>query len=266
MSDTEFHDELPLDPPEVFFSGPTLELWNTVVPKELTDVEVAFLLEHFRDIGGRNTAKLLDVACGSGRHALALAKKRLSVTGLDIAEGELKTLEAAAKKAKVSVRTICADMRNLGELTERLGTFDGAYIFGNAIGYMDPDTLAEFFENLAELIREGGRLVFDTAMLAETLLHRFEDTVAIDAGTLKVVIDNDYDVFQSRLVTTHTYTQADGSTLTKRYAHWVLTTRELINLVEDAGFEIEQLLGDTEGSPFEVNDPRLLVVARRVND
>jgi SAM-dependent methyltransferase len=258
-------DEITLDTPESFFSGPTLELWNTIVPAELTTAELTFLADRFRGISGRQTPRLLDLACGSGRHALGLAKNRSDVTGLDLVESELATLSARAKAMNVTIETVALDMREVGALADKPGfkAFDGAYIFGNAVGYIEQDELEEFFDALAAVVRVGGRLVFETSMVAEALLHRFQDDVAIDGGDIKVHIENEYDVVESRVIGTYTY-EVRGEKLVKRFAHHVVTTRELFAALEGAGFEVEQALGDLEGSDFELHDPRLIVVARRV--
>jgi SAM-dependent methyltransferase len=263
--------ETPLDDPKTFFEGLALDLWNAIVPAELTVGEVAFLVEQFKGISGRLPPRLLDIACGSGRHAIGLAKQRFDITGLDIAKTELERLAANAKQAKVQVATVESDLRQLASLFDFTAAggggakpFDGAYVFGNALGYLDTEELAAFLSELGRVVREGGRVVLDTAMVAESFLHRFEDQVAIDGGDVKVVIENEYDVVGSRVVGTYTF-EGGGQTVIKRFAHHVVTCRELFELVEEAGFEIEKLLGDLDGSPYEVHDPRLILVARRVS-
>jgi len=264
-NDTAENDDIQLDTPKAFFEGLALDLWNAVVPAELTTAEVEFLAEQFKGISGRQTARLLDIACGSGRHAIGLAKQRFEVTGLDIATPELERLAAQAKLAKVTVATVEQDMRELGALVDGdKKPFDGAYVFGNALGYLDPDELAAFLNDLGSVVRIGGRVVLETAMVAESFLQGFEDQVAIDAGDVKVVIDNDYDIIGSRVIGTYTF-EGGGKTVVKRFAHHVVSCRELFEAIEDAGFELEKALGDLDGSPYEINDPRLIVVARRAS-
>lgn len=40
-------------------------------------------------------------------------------------------------------------------------------------------------------------------------------------------------------------------------------TRELGDLAESAGFDVEALLEDTDGSPFQLGSARLIMLARR---
>ena len=258
------NEDLILDDPRTFFSGVALEFWNAIVPDELTEAEVDFLASQFQGISGRATPRLLDIACGSGRHAVGLAKKKFDVTGLDVSREEIQALLAKAKESKVEVKVLEHDMRELGVIAEG-GTkpFDGAYVFGNALGYLDPEELHTFMSYMGLLVREGGRLVIDTSMVAESVLHRFDDQVAIDAGDIKLVIDNVYDASQSRVLGTYTFTRSNGEVTVRHFGHWVVTSREVFEAIDGAGFEIEKVFGDLDESPYELHDPRLIIVARR---
>jgi SAM-dependent methyltransferase len=51
-----------------------------------------------------------DLACGVGRHAVALAKHGLSVTGFDISSVGLERCRARAAEAQVDVQTVLCDL------------------------------------------------------------------------------------------------------------------------------------------------------------
>ena len=57
---------------DTFFDGHYKEIWKTLIPDELTVKEVDFMVPHF---GLQPGSKVLDLMCGYGRHAIALAKK-----------------------------------------------------------------------------------------------------------------------------------------------------------------------------------------------
>ncbi|HMA69557.1 MAG TPA: class I SAM-dependent methyltransferase [Candidatus Mcinerneyibacterium sp.] len=71
--------------------------------------EVDFLEEEFQLEKG---AKILDVGCGIGRHAVELTKRGYNVTGLDISEKMLEIAEENCKKEDVNVNFIHADATN----------------------------------------------------------------------------------------------------------------------------------------------------------
>src|SRR5512136_2290781 len=68
--------------------------------------EVDFLLEELNLPSG---GSVLDVGCGTGRHAIELAKRGYAVTGLDLSAEMLSRAKDAARAAHVNVNWIQAD-------------------------------------------------------------------------------------------------------------------------------------------------------------
>jgi 2-polyprenyl-3-methyl-5-hydroxy-6-metoxy-1,4-benzoquinol methylase len=63
-----------------------------------TDQEIGFLLEL---LGLAPGSRVLDVGCGPGRHAVALARAGMSVTGVDVSARFLEIAAAEARSADV---------------------------------------------------------------------------------------------------------------------------------------------------------------------
>jgi len=260
-ADAEFDaSDLPLDPPEVFFEGPVHELWNKVVPAEQTKAEVEFLAGVFTS--GKAKPRLIDVASGAGRHALGLATEGFALTAIDIAASELASLAKVAAAKKLDVRVVQHDMRELASW-EVPKPFDGAYCFGNALAYLSPDEVEAMLGALAERLRPGAPLVLESAMIAESFLAAFEDRIELQAGDLHLTIDNDYDVANSRVIGTYVFTDAAGTVTKRRFAHWCMTLRELLELLDEAGFELAELLESVDGESYELGSPRLVLIATR---
>src|SRR5690349_9511015 len=116
-----------------FFHGVALDLWRQVVSPEQTRAEVDFLE---RALGIGSGARILDVPCGNGRHALELEKRGYRMTGVDLSEEFIAEVRAASQTA----RWLLGDMCELAFAEE----FDGAYCFGNSFGYLDHDNARKF--------------------------------------------------------------------------------------------------------------------------
>jgi 2-polyprenyl-3-methyl-5-hydroxy-6-metoxy-1,4-benzoquinol methylase len=71
-----------------------------------TLAEVDFLLNVLQPATGGD---ILDMGCGTGRHAIELAKRGYLVTGVDISRGMLAAADRAAREAGVEVEWIQAD-------------------------------------------------------------------------------------------------------------------------------------------------------------
>lgn len=120
--------------------------------------------------GGR----VLDVACGTGHHAIWLAQAGFRVEACDLSEDMLSLARQNASEAGVDIDFFAADMT---ALPPHRGLYDGIVCVGNALSILDaPDALRAFFERAERLLAPGGRLLFqvlnDGHLLAEP--RRFE--------------------------------------------------------------------------------------------
>lgn len=244
-----------LDPSEhwyrSFFTHDFNEFWRRAVPPEITDAEVAFVQ---RCLGVPPPARLLDVPCGSGRHAVRLAALGYRVTGIDLSEDAIEHAKAANSTAEFRR----ADMRELpaGE------TFDGALCLGNSFGYLPDDAMASFVAALARALKPGAKLLLDSAMIAEALFAGWQDGREHALGDIRVASQSDYDCRTGRVRTRYRLTR-HGTTTEQRVSHRVYTVRELAALLAAHGLLIEALHGGPDGAPFAIGSPRLWLVARR---
>ena len=90
---------------EEFFDGHAPIYMDNIFTKN-TVAEVDFLLEELKLPPG---SCILDIGCGTGRHAVELARRGYRVTGVDISSGMLAEAERAASEAGVKVEWVQAD-------------------------------------------------------------------------------------------------------------------------------------------------------------
>ena len=72
--------------------------------------ECDFLEQEF---GFDKSLSILDVGCGTGRHAIELTKRGYKVTGIDLSENQLALARENAAKEALSISFLQADARNL---------------------------------------------------------------------------------------------------------------------------------------------------------
>ncbi|MEA3061745.1 MAG: hypothetical protein QOJ94_1526 [Sphingomonadales bacterium] len=232
-----------------FFTAPVNHFWETMVPEAATAADIAFLRRHL----AQPPARLLDIPCGAGRHALALARAGYRVTGIDLSEDAIDRARAAGEGLSVDFRR--GDMRSL-DLAER---FDGVLCLGNSLSYFPPEEMRAFVASLAARLANGGRLIVDTSCCAESLFPLAEEReVAFEGGTYRSAYR--YDARLSLLKTKAELVLGEA-VHPLLYAHYVVTSGELVRMVEAAGLKIEALHGGTEGEAFAPGLPRLLLVA-----
>ncbi len=118
-----------------------------------TERELAFLT---RQLPLPDYRTVLDLCCGSGRHAIPLAARGYVVTGVDRDES---AVAQARRQAGDSVTFVRGDMRELE--TAAPGTFDAAICMWQSFGYFDSATNMDVLRQMRDRLRPGGRLILD---------------------------------------------------------------------------------------------------------
>lgn len=236
---------------ESFFKDIAVDCWIRAMSPEATVAEADFLEKALEAVPG---ARLLDVPCGHGRHALELAARGFRLTGLDLSEDALR----AARQQTSSVEWVHADMRMLSQESE----FDGAYCLGNSFAYLDYSSAADFLRALARAVKPGSRLVIETGMAAESILPTRQQKRWFRLGDILMLSENRYDAESSRLDIDYTFVRG-GIVETRPTSSYVFTVAEHRRLLHSAGFDTLSMLRSFEGDPYEFGSPRLILTAQK---
>lgn len=204
--------------------------------------------------------RLLDVPCGNGRITLELAARGHHITGIDLAESAIVQAQADAKTRKLTdhVTFQQGDMRELPWEAE----FDGAYCFWESFGYFDDDGNRGFLESVARTLKPGAKFVMDTHII-ETMLPGINrrDWTRLEDGTL-VLERRAYDHITSSVIRRWTvigeHERAEAVITVRLY-----TYRELVALLESAGFTACQGYAWLSIVPYMYGAPRVVMVATR---
>lgn len=234
-----------------FFRGVALDMWRRAVTPEQTRAEADFLERTLRSHSG---SRFLDVPCGNGRHAIDLARRGHSLTGVDSSEEFI----AEARQAPVSVRWVLGDMCDLPWNSE----FDGAYCFGNSFGYLDHAGVLTFLRAIAQALKPGGKFAIESGMAAESILPSLVRNRWFKLGDLFMLSENEYNPAESRLDINYTFIQ-HGKVETRPSASYVFTVAELCRLHLEAGLEMVELLGSIAREPYRLGSQRLILVSKK---
>jgi SAM-dependent methyltransferase len=211
--------------------------------------DLPFYLELAAATGGR----VLDVATGTGRAALALAEAGYEVTAVDINGGMLECAAAKADAQELSERVTWVE-QDARDLKIR-GKFDLAVVAGNALQqFLGNEDRAAALKSIYRQLNAGGTLAFAVRFPHTAELARRVETPEIwhsytDAAGSQVVVSGTQRYDAATQVMTHeTYRQyaVDGTpasaptTTAVRYA----LPQELRAALEAARFEVAAVYAD----------------------
>ena len=209
-----------------------------------TEQEVDFLCEALPIEPGM---RVLDVGCGPGRHALALASRGVTVHGIDISQPFVDLANQGAPHNATFERLDARALPFDGEFDVAISLCQGA--FGLIGGDDDGDVLA----GMARSVRPGGTVCV-SAFSAYFQVRYLEDTDTFDAGT----------GVNHEVATVKDEAGADAT-----FDLWTtcFTPRELRLLASAAGLVVRDLWSVTPGayrrSEPTIETPEFLLVASR---
>ena len=198
-------------------------------------------------------SRVLDLACGAGRHAVALAAAGASVTGLDLS---LPLLRSGQRK-RVPAALVRGDIRHL---PLRTGAFDAVVNLFTSFGYFATDAEhATTLGEVARVLRPGGRFALDflnAPAVRATLVPQDERTVSGKRIVQRRRLDDG-----GRTVTKDIQLIDDGRTYQERVR--LFERVELETMLKDAGLRVDGAFGDYDGGPHTSSSSRLLLLATR---
>ncbi|TSA31187.1 MAG: class I SAM-dependent methyltransferase [Porphyromonadaceae bacterium] len=128
-----------------------------------------------KEAGFNKSARILDVGCGTGRHAIELASRGYNVTGIDLSEAQLAKARKKAAARNLDIRFTRKDAREF----DFQGEFDLAImICEGAFPLMETDEMNfQILKNACNSLNERGKLIFTTLNGLFPLFHSVMDFV-----------------------------------------------------------------------------------------
>ena len=211
-------------------------------------------------LGIRAGERVLDVACGFGRHAVNLARRGMRVVGLDLNAYFLGLAAGQAREAGAPALFARGDMR----LLPFRPAFDAAVCLGGSFGQFatENEDLALLRETLHAL-KPGGKFLLDVAN-RDGILSRFvgKDWDQLEDGTA-VLHERRWDSLQGRLQGRDVVIGPDGRRREYEHSMRLYGAPEIGSVLRHAGFDVLALYGSLAGSAIGWDSPRVNVVARR---
>jgi ubiquinone/menaquinone biosynthesis C-methylase UbiE len=240
---------------DVYFNELYLRMYETILTPERTAQEVAGVMTML-DL--RPGARILDLCCGQGRHAVPLALAGYQMTGLDRSSYLLGHAKRAAGEDGVEVQWVRGDMRWLPWREQ----FDACLNLFTAFGYFEDEADNEqVLCQVYNVLKPGGMFLLDVSNRDYYLL-RLWPNVWRHHGRAVILEDTSFDPVTCRF--TMTFTWAEGTkweSLTHSVRHY--TAPELAGMLERAGLDPIAFYGDFDGSEFDLYTKRLIVLARK---
>lgn len=250
--------------------------WAEIADQNPTQRQTQFMRDTLKPTG-----RVLDLACGTGRHLIPLSKEDYNIVGLDTS---LRLLRIA-KTRQSGIQLVRADMRRLPFKSE---TFAAAVSMDTSLGYLPSDREdTQSLKELRQTLEKEGVLIVDVFNreqltrkyakrrqvkwiflplllklngLGERLLFRFFSWREYPSFFLlqKRTVDTDGSKLRDLWIVCD---KADEKMKVFKHAARLYERRVLERLLEQAGFAVGHVYGGYGEEQFSPDSDRLILIA-----
>ena len=210
-----------------------------------------------KNITLEKNAKVLDLACGAGRHSILFAKSGFDVTAVDISENLLDVGRKNSIELGLNINFIKSDLRNL-KLAQKFQLILSLF---TSFGYFENDDENEEVIKIAanHLLNNGYFIIdfFNSVYLKNYLIPVSYDK--IEGGIIK----QERIFKENRLIKKISINMRDKKKLFHESVR-AYTKDELLLLFSNHALKIQNIFGDYYGNDFQESiSPRIIIIASK---
>ncbi len=218
-----------------------------------------------QEIGFNKSLKILDVGCGTGRHAIELATRGYHVTGIDLSASMLDKAREKASRQGLRIDFAEHDARDL----PYIDAFDLVIMLcEGGFPLMETDEMNfEILKNVTKALKKGGKLIFTTLNGLFPLfhsIHDIHDSTHQEGNATYHSKGFDLMTFRDHNITKYTDDDGNQSELVCNERYYVPS--EISWLLKSLGYTKIEIFGAKLGAfsrthKLQTNDFEMLVIA-----
>ena len=239
-----------------YFERGYAQRWGLSAPSDEVRLQIGGLYELLQL---SPTSRVIDIACGHGRHAIALADRGPDVIGLDFASSLLHRARHLAVESRTGVRWIRGDMRRLPLRTE---CADAAIVL-DAFGFFETEQEHEaVLQESARVLTSGGRLALKVVN-GRPVLDAFREVDRQERDGTIVAITRALRLDPPRMTERIHISGSRGQGEYERHQR-LYQVEELCAALERAGLSVVGVFSSPAGALFDASQsPTMWVIGQR---
>lgn len=210
--------------------------------------------------------KILELACGTGGHALRLAQLGYEVTGVDRSLTMLRMAREKQANTTVQVDWRAGDMDSFSSIGLS-PDYDLVTCLYDSLNYiLEEDGIERCFREVHAHLRQGGGFIFDVTTEFNLLQNFAGYTFAENFENASYIWENEYDIVNkicASKVTVFTHTGGQYQKQVEVHRQRVYPTNLLLQFLNDAGFEMCGYFQDLTEKPVKRECERIHFVCKK---
>jgi SAM-dependent methyltransferase len=229
--------------------------------EKLSDDQIGREVDFIEDsLGVERGGAVLDLACGTGRHAIDLAHRGYEVVGFDLSLAMLARAGEDAQDRDAKLNFVQGDMREMVWEDQ----FDGVYCWNTSFGYFEEDRNAQVVDRVHRSLKAGGLFLLDVVN-RDFLIRQSPSLVWFEGEGCVCMDEMSVDFITSRMKVKRTMMLDDGRSREIEYSMRVYSLHELGKILHEHGFRVCEVSGRvaTPGVFFGNESQRTIILSEK---
>lgn len=231
-----------------------LYFYEDFIDEKRTAKECEFIIEKCKLRGGD---KILDLACGHGRHSIYFASKRFNVTGIDLNESFIEIAQKESRKWGLFATFINDNILNVNFEDE----FDCMLILFNSFGFLDSNDGFELMKKMRSALKAEGRLFIDIKN-RDNISKELSPFYVTEKGEDLMIDRLSFDP-KSGVSTNKRIYIKDGVRHDAPFSMQLYNYSELSRIAHNSGFKITSSFGNWDGGKFDIGSKRIIAILEK---
>ena len=246
------------------------EAFARIYDRIMRQVDYPSWVQHIENLCERHgfkVRKVLDLACGSGGHALLFARKGYEVVGIDGSPDMIREAKRKMDLVGVHFPIYLGKMQSFAQKgVDR--DFDLVTCLYDSLNYvLEEDGVISCFQNVHSHLKSGGAFIFDVATEYNIVENFAGYTFAENFDNFSYIWENEYSIETKICSSRITIFERNGSSYQKyveKHDQRVYSTPALKTWLKNAGFKVLGTYHNTTEEPVQPKAERIQFVWRGV--
>jgi len=213
-------------------------------------------IEKYCSIKGEE--RILDLACGHGRHSILFAERNHRVSGIDISKSFLQIAKTRSKEKQLEIEFIEGDILGV----EYKAEFDIVLLLFNTLGFFDRQDAAKIFEKISQSLIKGGKAFIDCKN-RDHIIKEIKPYEVYEKGEDLMIDRLSFNPKHGTTTNKRIYLK-DGKRYDAPFTMYSYNYTDLEYFAERADLKIIKILGGWKEEAFDSESRRIILIVEKV--
>lgn len=201
--------------------------------------------------------RILDLACGHGRHSIEFAQRGFGVHGVDINEAFIHQARNEAAQKGLSIRFELDDLLRL----EAQSSFDAVLLLFNSLGFFNREDSQRIFNIISAALTPGGRAFIDCKN-RDHICKEIKPYSVTEKGNDLMIDRLSFDPITGTTTNNRIYIK-DSQRYEAPFTMYSYNYHDLACFAAAAGLKIIKTFGGWKGQPLDGDSRRIIIVLEK---